>query len=79
MPRYTRQAFWCGTCHSRNEGDARHCSNCGTDAIERHAPPRQRAHGLLPPSADRRDPAPGAGQTSRCQPNISGRDFSAKR
>lgn len=39
MPRYTRQAFWCGTCHSRNEGNSRHCLNCGTDSIERHAQP----------------------------------------
>jgi len=37
--RRTRVLWWCGQCGEQNPGEARYCSKCHRDTIERHAQP----------------------------------------
>lgn len=60
MPRYTKIAWWCGGCQTRNPGPARTCSNCGTSRIERHAQVHQQDRAVVyynPATGERRTPA----------------------
>src|ERR1017187_7357387 len=52
--------FWYCYCKTRNEGNQRHCSSCGTSRIERHAQVHSSGRAVTyinPATGERRTPA----------------------